>query len=84
MYILYGLPNCLRARSMKFNKVWLWLTWALNMKIIYKLKLCGPTLPAETIFQNSGFRSMHCFAQFQQQKHCCRLLMLVMAVFTAF
>ena len=54
MYILYGLPNCLRAGSMKFNKVWLWLTWALNMKIIYKLKLCGPTLPAETIFQNPG------------------------------
>jgi len=27
---------------------------------------------------------MHCFARFQQQKHCFRLLMLIMAVFTAF
>jgi len=27
---------------------------------------------------------MHCFAQFQQQKHCFRLLMLIMAVYTAF
>jgi len=27
---------------------------------------------------------MHCFAQSQQQKHCFRLLMLIMAVFTDF